>query len=287
MPRHPVDDEVAVRRHVVDAGLAVELRANGAGQPLAEEGRDEVRLGRVGLERARLLGDEPPGHAAGRLDRHLAVNGKAVEHRLPVPHPDRKPARGEVADVGGGEVAHLFLAEGEPPAEAQVTQQGGQPGRHAQHDMIGVNGAAVGGEGDSARPVRDPPYRGARAELCPAAAGQRPVGRVPPADIEDPGVRLVEAHHVIADPPAGPPAPYLGGRQVLSRNAERRQRPPVVVQLALPRRAGHGQIQAAGPDRQLEPGLGFDVRPRVIGGLGQRGVRAPVIGVPDDAGVIL
>ena len=235
--RHAVDDEVAVGRHVVDAGLAQELWPHGAGQPLAEEGRDEVRLAAVGLGRARFLGDESPGHVPGRLDRHLAVHREAIEQVLPVPDPHRKAVRGEVAHVGRGEVAHLLLAERYPPVEAQVAEQGRQPGRHAQDDMVGLKGAVIGGEGDPVRPRRDPPHRRVRPELRPAAAGQRDLRGVRPADVEDPAVLLVEAHHIVADPPGGPPVPDLGGVQILGRNAEGRQRAPVVAQVGLPGRA--------------------------------------------------
>ncbi len=83
---------------------------------------------------------------------------------------------------------------------------------------------------------------------------------------------LVEAHHIVADPPGGPPAPYLGGVQILGRKAEGRQGAPVVAQVGLPGRPGDGQVKAAGLEDQLEPGLALDFRPRVIGGLRQRGV---------------
>src|ERR671921_1754913 len=105
------EHEIAVGRHIVEAGLGVQLRPEGTGDVALQEAAQVGEGSRVRLEGTGVHGDlVAPGVLAG-FGAHGAVDRKPVERIAgpAVPDPGREPIRCELSQVGRLKVSRLLL----------------------------------------------------------------------------------------------------------------------------------------------------------------------------------
>src|SRR5579859_207621 len=139
--RQRVDDEVAVGRHVVQAGLGVELGAEEPGDVLAQPVLGRALADRVRLERARGSRDQRAGRVNAHLGGHLAIDRKAVDGLRPVPDEDREAVFRKIAQVGRGVVSDLLLGDAQAQRPAQRQQQLIRPGAGGDDEPAGAKRA--------------------------------------------------------------------------------------------------------------------------------------------------
>ena len=140
LARHEVDDEVAIRRHVVQAAARVQLRAGVAREDRLREARHAPHALGVRAPRALVRARLRPTEVLRRLRRHLAVDGEAVVLvvAVAVPEPDREAVGREVGEVGRRVVGDLLLREPDRPVDPEALQQPARPRAGADDHRLGL-----------------------------------------------------------------------------------------------------------------------------------------------------
>ena len=111
------------------------------------------------------------------------------------------------------------------------------------------------------------------------------VGRVAPRRHRDAAVLLEQPVDVVAEAPLRPAAHDLARIQPLVLHARRVHAVAVAAERngALPR----SEVEPAGPQHDLLPGIALQLRPGLVGELGQLDIAGGVVGEPDDPRVVL
>ena len=110
LPGHPVDDEVAVGGHRVQAGLDVALAAEGVREGAAHELEDALPILLVRLERAAIGGRQLATRVLCDLDGRLAEHRESVELGSSI--------QIQIGKRSGLESVRVTMARGRSPARA-------------------------------------------------------------------------------------------------------------------------------------------------------------------------
>ena len=283
-PGSAIDQKVAVRRHRVEAGLGVDeppvRRRDMLGDRRADQalvgGRHRAvdGVGIDGLVAVMMLGDLHAG-----ADARAALRRDAVVHAVPALEEEhRQPAGCARRRVHRLEPAGHLAGR----SQRQRRQQRLGPGAHGDDRCAGLDGAAIGDDGDAAVAGRDRVHGFAAAQLGVGGGRERHLGGERGLHLEESTVRL-QYRHVVGWHLEGRKPPHqLGGGQNLM---------PQAVQAGGGERSrdqravGRADLEDAGDVKQPLPRGRFELAPQRIGVTHQRDVGGMLeIADPEDAG---
>ena len=122
------------------------------------------------------------------------------------------------------------------------------------------------------------------SSVAPWACGQAAVRGVALERVGEAALRLEHRGRALVEPPLRPAAHHLVGVEQLERDVLRRQALGVVG--LGDRGVRRPQVQAAGDRHDPLAGLGLDLRPGLVGALGEPDVVGAVVREPDDPAVV-
>ena len=221
----------------------------------------------------------------------MAVRREAVERGLVHPDPDREAVLVEQPGVAARrEPADLLLGHRQRQVRPERVEQVVGPGVGRDDDLArGDRLAVLEDHGRLAVAALDPRHRGVLAEDRALRRREPPVGDVARGRVREPAVRLEQPDVLVAEAP-GRPAPHdLGPVERLERHALGGHRPRVLADVDGDALRGHPRpdVQAAGPEHDLQPALALDLGPRLVGPCGEPDVVAPVVRAADDPAHVL
>ena len=281
-----VHDQVPVGRQRVETGLRVDRRSDRRGEMTGQERLHACEGGLVPGECTSVRIDRISPAVLGGLRARLAVGREAVEARFVHPDPDREPIGCEGRGIRAGEVGHLLLGDGQRQAAVERGEELVRPGVGGEDDPARAVGRRRASRPRGRRhPRRGSPVTGVRSRsVAPWAMASRRCAALP----LNGSARPPRACHIpvtaVVDVPLRPAVADLGCIEEIERDVLGGEAVGVV-------RLGDGwirrpQVEPAGRRHDPLARLGLDLRPRLVGALGEADVVGPVVGQPDDPGVV-